>query len=171
MDKFLIEDSNVGELASLRIELVKSGLSSDWFLEHISIQEWGSKGTSIYIATSFQINSDSLTADSPIVFHCNQWIRADVNTARDGREKGVQLFGADNQTIPAQASDRDPCLTSPSQSNTASNTRSDNDSELMVAVVVCMNTQQHVLVPVTLPYRCTVCRQDHSCMEGEASYY
>lgn len=78
------------------------------------------------------------------MFHCNQWIQADVNTARDGREKGVQLFRADNQTIPAQASDRDPCLTSSSQSNTASNTRSDNDSELMVAIVVCMNNQQHV---------------------------
>ena len=64
MDKFLIEDSNVGELASLRIELVKSGLSSDWFLEHISIQEWGSKGTGIYIAMKFP--------DQSILCHCRQ---------------------------------------------------------------------------------------------------
>ena len=44
VDKFLIEDNDVGELKSLRINLVKSGLSSDWFLEYISVQEWGSEG-------------------------------------------------------------------------------------------------------------------------------
>lgn len=44
MDKFLVEDCCVGEITSLDVQLVQSGLSPDWFLDHIEVQEWESEG-------------------------------------------------------------------------------------------------------------------------------
>ena len=89
MDKFLIEDNNVGELKSLRINLIKSGLSLDWFLEYISVQKWGSEGVHYITQAAWSL---SYNAGKSIMFQCDQWLVADkINTKIDQR-RVVELF-------------------------------------------------------------------------------
>lgn len=47
VDRFLVECISVGKLNGLCFRLVKSGLSPNWFLDHVEVQEWGSEGETI----------------------------------------------------------------------------------------------------------------------------